>query len=166
MSNVNRTFIGWNFSANFLFTFTWRNCDNLFRSEFIYWLDYSIYQRWHSYSELQRHHNDADLLYLYPAQIGRLIITLSSDVDFTSLINLRSLTIKYGTFIQFDRIRPQYFHMLEILHIFGGKLRKSLMKVLTVDLIVNSELMLNYYFRSLWVISFNINFPQEQTKIF
>ena len=93
--------------------------------------------------------NDADLLYLYPAQIGRLIITLSSDVDFTSLINLRSLTIKYGTFIQFDRIRPQYFYMLELLHIFGGKLRKSLMKVLTVDLIINSELMFNYYFRSL-----------------
>jgi hypothetical protein len=64
-----------------------------------------------------------DLLHLFPTQMCRLIITYSPNVDFTSLINLRSLTIKYGTLAQLDGIRPQHFPMLEILHIHKGKLQ-------------------------------------------
>ncbi len=64
-----------------------------------------------------------ELLHSFPTQIGRLVITYSLNVDFTSLINLRSLTIKYGTLAQLDGIRPKHFPMLEILHIRGSKLQ-------------------------------------------
>ena len=47
------------------------------------------------------------LLHLFSTQISRFIITRAETVDFTSLINLRSLTIKYGALAQFDGIRPQ-----------------------------------------------------------
>jgi hypothetical protein len=64
------------------------------------------------------------IYYIYfPTQICRLIIKYSPNVDFTSLINLRSLTIKYGTRAQLDGIRPEDFPMLEILHIRNGKLQ-------------------------------------------
>jgi hypothetical protein len=68
-----------------------------------------------------------DLLHSFPTQICRLI-TLNLNVNFTSLINLRSLTIKYGNLAQLDRIRPEHLPMLEILHIRYGKSRKSLLK--------------------------------------
>jgi len=67
-------------------------------------------------------YNDVDaikLLQLFPIQIGHLTIVNIEMIDFPSLINLRSLTLKYGTQIQFDNIRPQHFPMLEILHIKG-----------------------------------------------
>ena len=63
----------------------------------------------------------ADFLCLFPTQIGRLIITHSPTVDFTPLLNLRSLTLKYGTPAQFDGIRPQHFPQLEILHLCGSE---------------------------------------------
>jgi hypothetical protein len=69
-----------------------------------------------------------NLLQSFPAQIGRLVISRATEVDFTPLINLRSLTLRYGTRIQFECIRPQNFPMLEILHIYGSKSRKSLIK--------------------------------------
>lgn len=76
-------------------------------------------------------HNDVDginLLNLFPTQIGRLIIINAENADFTTLINLRSLTLKYGTQKQFDSILPQHFPMLEILHIRGNKLRQALIR--------------------------------------
>jgi hypothetical protein len=69
-----------------------------------------------------------DLLHLFPTIICRLIIMNSPNVDFTLLLNLRSLTIKYGSVTQFNVVRPEHFRMLEILHIHGGKSRKSVMK--------------------------------------
>jgi hypothetical protein len=69
-------------------------------------------------------HNDIDgmnLLQSFPTNIVRLVIVNFEIIDFTSLINLRSLTLKYGTETQFDSIRPQYFPLLEILHIKGNK---------------------------------------------
>jgi len=60
-------------------------------------------------------------LCLYPTQIGQLIIIHSPTVDFTSLNNLRSLTLKYGTQKQFDGIRPQHFPHLKTLHLFDSK---------------------------------------------
>ncbi len=62
-----------------------------------------------------------NLLHLFPTQIGRLVIVSVEMVDFTSLTNLRSLTLKYGTSTQFDSIRPQNIPMLEILHIIGNE---------------------------------------------
>lgn len=62
-----------------------------------------------------------DLLRLNPTQIGRLVISKCSTADFSSLINLRSLTLKYGTGEQFDAIRPRNFPQLEILHLCGGR---------------------------------------------
>jgi hypothetical protein len=67
--------------------------------------------------------NAINLLQLLPACIGHLIIVNVEMIDFTSFINLRSLTLKYGTQRQFDTIRPQYLPMLEILHIKGSELR-------------------------------------------
>ncbi len=64
-----------------------------------------------------------NILQLFPAQINRLILINAEMVDFTSLTNLRSLTLKYGTEKQFDSIRPQYFPILEILYIRGKKLQ-------------------------------------------
>ena len=63
----------------------------------------------------------ANILHSFPTQIGRLIFTYSPTVDFTSLIHLRSLTLKYGTPAQFDGIRPEHFPWLEILHLCGSK---------------------------------------------
>ena len=67
-----------------------------------------------------------DPLRSYPIQIGRLIITNCREIDFTSLIYLRSLTLKYGTGEQFDAIRPQNFPQLEILHLHGGRWLKPI----------------------------------------
>ncbi len=67
-----------------------------------------------------------DLLHLYPTQISRLIVIRATIVNFTPLINLRSLTIKYGTFAQLDEIHPEHFPMLEILHIDASKSKNSL----------------------------------------
>ena len=61
------------------------------------------------------------VLLAYPTCIGRLIVTHSPAVDFTSLINLQSLTLKYGTRKQFDGIRPEHFSQLEILHLCGSE---------------------------------------------
>lgn len=61
-------------------------------------------------------------LNLYSHQIGRLTLIHSPSIDFTTSINLRSLTIKFGTIAQLNVIRPQYFPSLEILHICGGKI--------------------------------------------
>ncbi|CAF4019717.1 unnamed protein product [Rotaria sordida] len=58
------------------------------------------------------------LLQLRPTQIGHLVIVHAEKVDFTSLINLRSLKLNFGTCAQFDSIRPKYFPILEILHIY------------------------------------------------
>jgi hypothetical protein len=69
-----------------------------------------------------------NLLQLFPTHIGRLVLFLSETMDFTSLTNVRSLTIRYGTSAQFDSIRPQYFPMLEMLHIHASKSRNSLRK--------------------------------------
>jgi hypothetical protein len=66
--------------------------------------------------------NDVDglnVLQLFPASIGHLMITNVETIDFTSFINLRSLKLRYGTQRQFNTIRPQYLPMLEILYIKG-----------------------------------------------
>lgn len=72
------------------------------------------------------------LIHSYPKQIHRLILTHSPNVDFTSSIHLRSLTIRYGTLAQLNAIRPRYFPILEILHICGGKDRKSSSMIHTI----------------------------------
>jgi hypothetical protein len=71
--------------------------------------------------EIDSNNVDAiNLLQLFPSQTGRLIVANVEMVDFTSLNNLRSLTLKYGTHAQFNIIRPQYFPILEILRIKGN----------------------------------------------
>ena len=70
----------------------------------------------------------ATLLHLFLTHISRLRITNSENVDFTSLTNLRSLTIKYGTLAQLNGIRPQHFSMLEILHICLSKSKTFLIR--------------------------------------
>jgi hypothetical protein len=73
-------------------------------------------------------YGDADainLLYLFAIQIKRLVIIRTGKVDFNSLINLGSLTLRYGTRAQYDSIRPQHFPKLEILHIYAGESHKS-----------------------------------------
>jgi hypothetical protein len=67
-----------------------------------------------------------DLLDLFPTQIGRLIVTRATKVNFTSLINLRSLTMKYGIVAQLDEIRPEHLPMLEILHIDCSKSKRRI----------------------------------------
>ena len=67
-----------------------------------------------------------NLLQLFSDKISRLVVVNVEMGDFTSLINLRSLTLKYGTEKQFDSIRPQYFPMLEILHIRGNELQQPM----------------------------------------
>jgi hypothetical protein len=66
-----------------------------------------------------------NILHLFPTQISHLIIVNVRTVDFTSLINLRSLILKYGTDAQFDSIRPQHFPMLKNLHIHASERRQS-----------------------------------------
>jgi hypothetical protein len=78
--------------------------------------------------------NDIDglnLLYLYSTQISRLIIVNVEMIDLTSLINLRSLRLKYGSNTQFDTIRPENFPILEILHIKGNEQRLAFKKKMT-----------------------------------
>ncbi|CAF1284603.1 unnamed protein product [Adineta ricciae] len=70
-----------------------------------------------------------DILHFFPTQITRLIVTHAKSLDFTSLINLRSLTIERGTFKQLDDIRPKYFPRLEILHIDDNKSRNNLIDI-------------------------------------
>ena len=60
-----------------------------------------------------------DLLRSYPTQIGRLVINKCRKMNFTSLIHLRSLTLKPATGEHFNAIRPQNFPQLEILHLCG-----------------------------------------------
>jgi hypothetical protein len=67
-------------------------------------------------------HNDVDainLSHLFPIQIARLTIVNVEMIDFIPFINLRSLTLKYGTRAQFDSIRPQNMPMLESVCIKG-----------------------------------------------
>jgi hypothetical protein len=74
-------------------------------------------------------YNDVEainLLQLFSTLISRLVVINVEMVDFSSLINLRSLTLKYGTQIQFDSIDAQHFPMLEILHIRGNELQQAL----------------------------------------
>jgi hypothetical protein len=52
-------------------------------------------------------------------------------IDLTSLINLRSLRLKYGSNTQFDTIRPENFPILEILHIKGNEQRLAFKKKMT-----------------------------------
>ena len=61
------------------------------------------------------------LVQLFPLQITRLAIAYTKSLDFSSLIHLRSLILRYGTPAQFDSIRPQHFPLLEILRIYDGK---------------------------------------------
>ena len=82
-------------------------------------------------------YNDATashLLRLFPTQIGRLVIINSKAVDFTPLINLRSLTLRYATSTQLDSIRPRYFPMLEILHLYVGEGSSAVQQLLSVIL--------------------------------
>ena len=65
--------------------------------------------------------NSENLLSSFPTQIGRLVLNCCETVNFTSLINLRSLTIRFGSAVQFDLISPKYFPLLEILHIGSDK---------------------------------------------
>ncbi|CAF1363843.1 unnamed protein product [Adineta steineri] len=70
-------------------------------------------------------YNDIDamnLLQLFPALIDRLVVVNANIVDLSSLTNLRSLTLEYGTKAQLNTIRPHYFPKLEILHIKGNEL--------------------------------------------
>jgi hypothetical protein len=74
-------------------------------------------------------YNDVDginLLQLFPSQFGRLVVINAEQADFTSLINLRSLTLKYGTSARFDIIHPLHFPLLEILGVTGNKLQQAL----------------------------------------
>jgi hypothetical protein len=76
-------------------------------------------------------YNDVEainLLQLFSAKITRLVVINVEMVDFTSLNNLRSLTLKYGTESQVNSIRPQYFPMLEIVHIRGNELQQALIR--------------------------------------
>ena len=66
--------------------------------------------------------NAIHLLHLFANQIVRLVVIHSDTISFTLLINLRSLILKHGTAAQFNNIRPKYFPLLEILHIYVGKL--------------------------------------------
>jgi hypothetical protein len=61
-----------------------------------------------------------NLLHSFHLQIAQLIVVNAEKVDFTSLMNLRLLTLKYGTPMQLDSIRPLYFPMLEILNVTGN----------------------------------------------
>jgi hypothetical protein len=75
--------------------------------------------------------NDFDaiqILQSFTVQIGRLIVVHSETVNFTSLINLRSLALKYGRCAQFNSIRPEQFPVLEILHINGSESQTFLIK--------------------------------------
>ncbi len=65
--------------------------------------------------------NAIHLLHSFPTQIARLTIVNAETIDLTPLINLRSLTLKYGTETQFASIRPENFPLLEILHIRGNQ---------------------------------------------
>jgi hypothetical protein len=76
-------------------------------------------------------YNDVEainLLQLFSAKITRLVVINVEMVDFTSLNNLRALTLKYGTESQVNSIRPQYFPILEILHIHGNELQQALIR--------------------------------------
>lgn len=65
-----------------------------------------------------------DLLNKFSTQIGQLLIHSSANVNLMSLVNLRSLKIIYATPAQLNRIRPEYFPILEILHIHRGQCGK------------------------------------------
>ncbi|CAF1173093.1 unnamed protein product [Adineta steineri] len=56
-------------------------------------------------------------LQLFPNPIDRLVVVNAEMADLTLLINLRSLTLEYGTKAQFNTIRPHYFPKLQIIHI-------------------------------------------------
>jgi len=76
-------------------------------------------------------YNDIDainLLHLFSTKIIHLTIVNVEKANFISLKNLRSLTLKYGTKMQIDTIRPQNFPLLEILHIKGNELRQKIFR--------------------------------------
>ncbi|CAF4259499.1 unnamed protein product, partial [Adineta steineri] len=60
-----------------------------------------------------------NLLQLFPNPIDRLVVVNAEMADLTSLINLRSVTLEYGTKAQLNTIRPHYFPKLQIIHIKG-----------------------------------------------
>ncbi len=71
--------------------------------------------------------NDFDIVKLvqqFSKQIARLIIVNTDMINFTSLSNLRSFTLKYISDAQLKSIRSQYFPLLEILHIYVCQLQK------------------------------------------
>lgn len=71
--------------------------------------------------KVEYHDNDAiSLLESFPRQIRHLVMENIEKTDFTLSMNLRSLTLKYGTRIQLNTIRPQYIPLLETLRITGN----------------------------------------------
>ena len=62
---------------------------------------------------------------LVPTSITCLVVVHVRDVDFTPLVNLQSLVLKYGTHAQFNSIRPDHFPNLELLHVSASKLPKT-----------------------------------------
>ncbi len=65
--------------------------------------------------------NALKLLQSFSDQIGHLSVLSVETVDLTSLPNLRSLVLKYGSYAQWDSIRPENMPLLEILHIKGNQ---------------------------------------------
>ena len=71
--------------------------------------------------KVEYHDTDAiNLLESFPGQIRHLVMDNIEKTDFTLSMNLRSLTLKYGTRIQLNTIRPQYAPLLETLRITGN----------------------------------------------
>jgi hypothetical protein len=85
----------------------------------------SVIRSWRSarHTVICNNTNDVDLLHSFPTLISHLVIVNAELVDFTSVKNLRSLMLKYGTRAQIDCIRPQNFPLLETLHIKGNQSR-------------------------------------------
>jgi len=72
--------------------------------------------------KVEYHDTDAiNLLESFPGQIRHLVINNIENTDFMLSMNLRSLTLKYGTQAQFNTIRPQYVPLLETLRITGNE---------------------------------------------
>lgn len=65
----------------------------------------SIIQSMNSKSqEIRRDIDSENRLNLFFIRIGRLVLICCENVNFTPLINLRSLTIRLGSAVQFDLI--------------------------------------------------------------
>lgn len=71
--------------------------------------------------KVEYHDIDAiDLLESFPRQIRHLVMDNIEKTDFMLSMNLRSLTLKYGTRLQLNTIRPLYIPFLETLRITGN----------------------------------------------